>query len=178
MRCQSCRYRDEVANIRKRLYIREALDLPILNLRPSHLISLYPAIFSQLPIQTVLTSSFSFTLTVPMAPLALLIAALVAPLAFAVPTPGNTYGTGGSAPAGYDASVENFCQQGFALACCTTPVEAAAGAPDGTYSGCKLSLSSNFTSYGTAAKHFGLNRCSRHGGRANHLPIWLLPVQS
>ena len=76
-----------------------------------------------------------------MAPIALLVAALVAPLAFAVPTPGNTYGTGGSAPAGWNAKVENFCTSPDVLLCCTTIVGGAADEPTATATGCKSMLS-------------------------------------
>ena len=75
-----------------------------------------------------------------MARLALLVAALVAPLAFAVPTPGNVYGTGGSAPAGYDASVENFCSAPEVLQCCDQAIGSVATLPDATATGCKSAL--------------------------------------
>lgn len=75
-----------------------------------------------------------------MAPLALFLAALIAPLAFAVPTPGNTYGSGGSAPAGWDASVENFCTVPDILQCCNgTTIAGVAGEPDSTQTGCMSS---------------------------------------
>ena len=72
-----------------------------------------------------------------MAPIVLLIAALIAPFALAIPTPGNTYGTGGSAPKGWDASVENFCTVPTVLQCCTSVVGGIAGEPDATATGCK-----------------------------------------
>lgn len=72
-----------------------------------------------------------------MAPFTLLVAALIAPLAFAVPTPGNVYGTGGSAPAGWNAEVENFCTTPEVLQCCNgETIAGVAGEPDSTQTGC------------------------------------------
>lgn len=76
-----------------------------------------------------------------MAPITFLTAALMVPLAFAMPKPGNTYGSGGSAPAGWNAEVENFCTVPDALACCNgATVVGAAGEPDSTQTGCMSSL--------------------------------------
>ncbi|KAF6240850.1 hypothetical protein HO173_000642 [Letharia columbiana] len=83
-----------------------------------------------------------------MAPLALLLAALVAPLALAVPTPGNTYGSGGSAPSGWDASVENFCSAPEILQCCNgTGVAGVAGEPDSTETGCINAMAGGQVTY-------------------------------
>lgn len=69
--------------------------------------------------------------------LCLIVAALIAPLALAVPTPGNGYGTGGSAPAGWDASVEDFCSTPVVLFCCNgESIAGAAGEPTSTQTGC------------------------------------------
>lgn len=44
---------------------------------------------------------------------------------------GNSWGTGGKPPAGYD-TVENFCQSPFTLECCSEVLAGAAGLPDAT----------------------------------------------
>lgn len=77
-----------------------------------------------------------------MAPFTLLVAALVAPLVFAIPKPGNVYGSGGSAPSGWDAEVENFCTTPEVLVCCNgTTIAGVAGEPTSTQTGCKSSPS-------------------------------------
>ena len=72
-----------------------------------------------------------------MAPFALLVAVLIAPLAFAVPHPSNVYGSGGSAPPGWNAEVENFCTTPEVLQCCDgATIAGVAGEPDSTQTGC------------------------------------------
>lgn len=67
-----------------------------------------------------------------------LVAAMLAHLASAAPKPGNAYRTGGSAPAGYDASVENFCTVPMVLERCNgTGLAGVAGEPTSTQTGCK-----------------------------------------
>ena len=72
-----------------------------------------------------------------MAHFALLVAVLIAPLAFAVPHPSNFYGSGGSAPPGWNAEVENFCTTPEVLQCCNgATIAGVAGEPDSTQTGC------------------------------------------
>lgn len=71
-----------------------------------------------------------------MAPISLLVVALVAPLAFALPKSGNSYGSGGSAPSGWNAAVENFCTAPEVLQCCTAVAAGVADEPDSTATGC------------------------------------------
>lgn len=122
-------------------------------------ISISQAISSQLQFpQDLSYLILSLNQSVKMARFALLVVALVAPFAFAVPTPGNSYGTGGSAPAGYNASVENFCTVPDALYCCTQVVGGIAGEPDATATGCKSALFSELLFRQTSANHPGSNR--------------------
>ena len=113
-----------------------------------------------------------------MAPFVLIVAALIAPLALAVPTPGNTYGTGGSAPAGWDASVENFCSTPEFLECCNgTGIAGVAGEPTATNTGCELLPppcrdAFCLTQINRTASH----RYQRHGGWPGYLRVWLLPL--
>lgn len=66
-------------------------------------------------------------------------AVLGACLVTATPAPSATP-KGGSAPAGWNASVENFCNAPFVLNCCGAIVAGAAGTADGTASGCKTAI--------------------------------------
>ncbi|KAL9063720.1 MAG: hypothetical protein Q9161_009305 [Pseudevernia consocians] len=83
-----------------------------------------------------------------MAPITLLVAALIAPLAFAMPKPGNTYGSGGSAPAGWNAEVEKLCSAPTVLVCCDGPnVGGVAGEPDSTSTGCTGAMAGGQITY-------------------------------
>lgn len=83
-----------------------------------------------------------------MTPFTLLVAALVAPFAFAVPEPGNVYGSGGSAPSGWDTSVENFCTTPEVLVCCNgTTIAGVAGEPTSTQTGCTDAMAGGQVTY-------------------------------
>jgi len=61
-----------------------------------------------------------------------------ASLALAVPTTGNSHGTGGSAPAGWNAEVENFYSTPKVLFCCDgATLAGVAGEPTSTQTGCE-----------------------------------------
>ncbi|KAM0794767.1 hypothetical protein BDR22DRAFT_894826 [Usnea florida] len=83
-----------------------------------------------------------------MAPFALLVAVLIAPLAFAVPHPSNVYGSGGSAPPGWNAEVENFCTTPEVLQCCNgVTLAGVAGEPDSTQTGCTSAMAGGQVTY-------------------------------
>ena len=104
---------------------------------PSTLLFVLPVLVQTLPETATNQPAVRILFVTP------LIAALTSPFAHAIPIPSNVYSSGGSAPAGYNSTVENFCTVPETLACCNgLAIADVAGEPDSTQTGCKAFLHS------------------------------------